>query len=160
MRGAEELLGAGDMLYLSGDMSSPSRIQSAFVTESEIKKIVKHLKDTAMSLPDEIVLGEQGNDSGVNDPIFSNNSQSGGGFGDDNDADDDLYEEAREIVIKAGKASTSYLQRKLRVGYARAARLMDILEDKGVVGPADGAKSREIIGHTGGAQAEETDDEE
>jgi S-DNA-T family DNA segregation ATPase FtsK/SpoIIIE len=160
MRGAEELLGAGDMLYLSGDMSSPSRIQSAFVTESEIKKIVKHLKDTAMSLPEEIVLGEQGNDSGVNDPIFSNNSQSGGGFGDDNDADDDLYEEAREIVIKAGKASTSYLQRKLRVGYARAARLMDILEDKGVVGPADGAKSREIIGHTGGAQAEETDDEE
>jgi len=145
MRGAEELLGAGDMLYMSGDMSSPVRLQSAFVTENEIKKIVKHLKDNADSLNDEIVLGGAPSDQGVNDPIFSAGSEGGMGSGDD-DVDDDLYEEAKDIVIKAGKASTSYIQRKLRVGYARAARLMDILEDKGIIGPADGSKPREVIG--------------
>lgn len=160
MRGAEELLGAGDMLYLSGDMSSPSRVQSAFISEAEIKKIVKHLKDNADSLPDEIVLGGQGNDSAVNDPIFSSSNQSsGGGFGGDDDADDDLYEEAKEIVLKAGKASTSYIQRKLRVGYARAARLMDLLEDKGVIGPADGARPREVLGATNTPSNDEGEDD-
>ncbi len=160
MRGAEELLGAGDMLYLSGDMSSPSRIQSAFVTEGEIKKIVKHLKDNITVLPDEIVLGAQTSESATNDPIFSSSNQTGGFGGNDDDADDDLYEEAKDLVVKAGKASTSYLQRKLRVGYARAARLMDILEDKGVIGPSDGAKPREIIGYSGSDAADEAHDAE
>ncbi len=170
MRGAEELLGAGDMLWLNSDMSSPQRLQSAFVTEGEIKRIVKHLKDHADSLTtDQLILGgggAQSGDSAVNDPIFSASGSNGlggglggsdrGGFGgDDDDADDDLYEEAKDIVTKAGKASTSYIQRKLRVGYARAARLMDILEDKGVIGPADGSKPREILGYTG----EHTDDD-
>ena len=69
-----------------------------------------------------------------------------GGFGDDSsEDDDDLYEDAKQTVIEAGKASTSYIQRKLRVGYARAARLMDILESRGVIGPADGAKPREVL---------------
>lgn len=148
MRGAEELLGAGDMLYMSGDMSSPIRLQSAFVTENEIKKIVKHLKDNADSLNDEILLGGAPSDQGVNDPIFSATSE-GSMSGGSDDVDDDLYEEAKDIVIKAGKASTSYIQRKLRVGYARAARLMDILEDKGIIGPADGSKPREVLGHSG-----------
>ncbi len=161
MRGAEELLGAGDMLWLGSDMSSPQRLQSAFVTEGEIKRIVKHLKDNADSLNDQLILGAQPGDSAVNDPIFNASGANGlggglggsdrGGFGGgDDDADDDLYEEAKDIVTKAGKASTSYIQRKLRVGYARAARLMDILEDKGVIGPADGSKPREIIGYSGG----------
>lgn len=174
MRGAEELLGAGDMLWLGGDMSSPQRLQSAFVTESETKKIVKHLKDNADSLTtDQLVLGGGGamsGDSAVNDPIFSASGSNGlgsglggggnsGGFGgDDDDADDDLYEEAKDIVMKAGKASTSYIQRKLRVGYARAARLMDILEDKGVIGPADGSKPREVIGYSGNNQSDDAGD--
>ncbi len=157
MRGAEELLGAGDMLYLSGEMSSPSRIQSAYVTESETKKIVKHLKEQADSLATELVLNGEPKDEGLNDPIFNNagagtggfSGGNSGGFGGDDDVDDDLYEEAKDIVTKAGKASTSYLQRKLRVGYARAARLIDLLEDKGVIGPGDGSKPREILGYAG-----------
>ncbi len=160
MRGAEELLGAGDMLWLSGDMSSPVRIQSAFVTESETKKIVKHLKDNAEGLNDEIILGGTPSTEGVNDPIFNASNSNGtgglgGGLGGDDDADDDLYEEAKDLVIKAGKASTSYIQRKLRVGYARAARLIDILEDKGVIGPGDGAKPREVLGYSGGSPTED-----
>jgi len=75
--------------------------------------------------------------------------------GDNTDGDDFLYEEARELVVKSGKASTSYLQRKLKLGYARAARIMDILEERGVIGPADGAKSREVY-----IKREESFDEE
>jgi S-DNA-T family DNA segregation ATPase FtsK/SpoIIIE len=79
-------------------------------------------------------------------PSGSGDSVASGGFsGDDDDIDDDMYEAARAAVIEAGKASTSYLQRKLRVGYARAARLIDILEERGVIGPGDGAKPREIL---------------
>lgn len=135
--GAEKLLGAGDMLYLSGDMSKPKRIQAALISEVEVKKVVKYLKESYEdTLPDDIELSEES----VNDSIFA------GSIDDEpSDKDDDLYEEARETVIHAGKASTSYLQRKLRIGYSRAARLMDILEDRGVIGPADGSKPREIL---------------
>jgi len=87
----------------------------------------------------------------------SGGSNSSGGFsegGDGEDVDDDMYEAARAAVLEAGKASTSYIQRKLRVGYARAARLVDMLEERGVIGPADGAKPREILDRgTGDASA-------
>ncbi len=142
MRGAEELLGAGDMLYLSGEMSTPRRIQSAFITENETKKVVQYIIDNMDALPQEITLtGEAITNNGTPDPVFSSS------FSDSSDSedDDDLYEEAKQTVIEAGKASTSYIQRKLRVGYARAARLMDILEDRGVIGPSDGAKPREVL---------------
>ncbi len=146
-RGAEELLGAGDMLYFSGQMSAPVRIQSAYITENEIKKVVKHLIDNADELPSEITITGDSvtNTSGVNDPVFNSSFDDMGDPADD----DDLYEEAKDTVIKAGKASTSYIQRKLRVGYARAARLMDILEERGVIGPADGSKPREVINSAG-----------
>lgn len=145
-RGAEELLGAGDMLFFSGQMSAPVRIQSAYVTESETKKVVKHLIDNTDELPDEIsITGDSvTNTSGVNDPVFNSSFDDMG----DPAEDDDLYEEAKDTVMKAGKASTSYIQRKLRVGYARAARIMDILEERGVIGPADGSKPREVIGYS------------
>lgn len=147
MRGAEELLGGGDMLYLSPEMSSPRRIQSAFMSEAEMKKVVKHLIDHTYSTTEEIQLNNDDNGgSAVNDPIFSASAESGV----DPEDDDELYAEAKDIVMKAGKASTSYIQRKLRVGYARAARLMDILEERGVIGPADGARPREVIGYSGG----------
>ena len=144
MRGAEELLGAGDMLFLSGDIPTPIRIQSAYVTEGETKKLVQYLIDSSDSLPQEISFnGDQGA-SPTPDAVFSSS------FGGSDDEDeDDLYDEAKQLVIEAGRASTSYLQRKLRVGYARAARLMDILEDKGVIGPADGSKPREILSYSG-----------
>lgn len=139
--GAEKLLGAGDMLYLSGDMGKPQRLQSAFISESEVKNVVKFLKD---SYKDEIineidVAAEAKNASP--DALFDSL------YGDE--PDDTLYEEAREIVLKAGKASTSYLQRKLRIGYARAARLIDMLEERGVVGSGSGAKPRDVMGAEG-----------
>ncbi len=138
--GAEKLLGAGDMLYLGGDMSKPVRIQSAYVSESETKKVVKYLRDTyADEIPSEIALTGDVSSSDNGKSIFDE------AMSDDEEVDDDLYESAREEVIKAGKASTSYIQRRLRVGYSRAARLIDILEQKGVIGPADGAKPREVI---------------
>jgi S-DNA-T family DNA segregation ATPase FtsK/SpoIIIE len=149
--GAEKLLGAGDMLYLSGEMSTPQRIQSAFITEEEVKKLVKYLIDTYKDeMPaSEISLSETGK-SAVGDAVFDST------FDDENlGDDDDLYEEAREIVVHAGKASTSYLQRKLRVGYARAARLIDMLEERGVVGPGEGAKPRSVIGYVGNPTEEE-----
>lgn len=160
MPGAEKLLGAGDMLFLSGEMSKPQRIQCAFISESEVKKVVQHLIDTHQDQlnTDEINL----TDSATVDKnsIFEASFDEGGST-DDAD-DDDLYEEARQIVLGAGKASTSYIQRRLRVGYARAARLVDILEKRGVIGPADGSKPRAIIGgnETGtGANHADTDDE-
>jgi S-DNA-T family DNA segregation ATPase FtsK/SpoIIIE len=142
--GAEKLLGAGDMLFLGGEMSKPQRIQCAFITESEVKKVVKHLVDThTEELTDQINLTD--NAVAGKNSIFESSFDSDGGNTDGAD-DDDLYEEAKAIVIEAGKASTSYIQRKLRVGYARAARLMDILEERGVIGPADGSKPRSVMG--------------
>ncbi len=134
--GAEKLLGAGDMLYASGEMSQPERLQSAFISEEEVKKVVEYLKKAYIDeLPDTIEL--------------SGSIERGGGnlFGDSMEGsdDDDLYEDARATVMEAGKASTSYLQRKLGVGYARAAKLIDMLEERGVVGPGNGAKPREVL---------------
>ncbi|MFA5934726.1 MAG: DNA translocase FtsK [Candidatus Paceibacterota bacterium] len=143
--GAEKLLGAGDMLYLGGEMSKPARIQSAFISEKEVKDIVKYLADAYRDelIGGEIDLAEVANDR--SDVI------AGGSFDDEGD-DDELYEQAKAEVISAGKASTSYIQRKLRVGYARAARLVDLLEQRGVVGPGDGAKARDVlIGREGSA---------
>jgi hypothetical protein len=112
--------------------------------EEEVKKVVEHLANSYNDdYPEsEIEFEKQGNEG--RDAIFESM-----GIGEENsdDVDDDLYEEAKEIVVSAGKASTSYLQRKLRIGYSRAARLMDILEDKGVIGPADGSKPREVLGN-------------
>jgi len=142
MGGAEKLLGAGDMLFLSGEMSKPYRIQAPYISEDEVKKVVAHLiKHSAGTLTDEIDFNDAGKVGSGTDAIFSSMI----GEGSDED-DDELYGEAKRTVLEAGKASTSYLQRKLGVGYARAARLMDLLEDRGVIGPADGAKPRTIIG--------------
>lgn len=133
--GAERLLGAGDMLYQSGNMSKPARMQCPYISEEEVKKVVKFLKkEYEEELFDEIDLSEQ-KDSGS---MFSASL-------DSDDEGDELYEDARELVMHAGKASTSYIQRKLRVGYARAARLMDILEENGVIGPANGSKPRQVL---------------
>ncbi len=148
--GAEKLLGQGDMLYLSSDSPKPVRLQSAYVSEEEIKKVVDYLKKQDAHELDTINFDEQSSNS--NDSIF--NAMIGGG----DDADDELYEDAKMAVIEAGKASTSYLQRKLRVGYSRAARLMDLLEENGVIGPADGSKPREIL--SGGAEEESDESSE
>lgn len=141
MGGAESLLGAGDMLFLSGEMSKPRRIQAPYISESEVKRVVSFIaKQNEGNLPSEIDFADAAKVGSGTDAIFASMEESG------DDADDDLYPDAKKTVIEAGKASTSYLQRKLGVGYARAARLMDLLEERGVIGPSDGAKPREIIG--------------
>lgn len=145
--GAEKLLGAGDMLFLSGEMSKPLRIQSPFVTETELKKVSAFIvKNSEDDLPNEIDFTETKGDTA----LFSATI--------DSDDEDDLYDDAHHIVLEAGKASTSYLQRKLRVGYARAARLMDMLEERGVIGAADGSKPREVL--EGNTAQENTDEDE
>jgi S-DNA-T family DNA segregation ATPase FtsK/SpoIIIE len=149
--GAEKLLGAGDMLYLSGEMSKPLRMQSAFVSESEVKKVVKYLVDYYRDMPpQEINLTDLPNKNA----LFGTSLEDGGG------ADDDLYEDAREEVIRSGKASTSYLQRKLRIGYSRAASIMDMLEEKGVIGKGEGAKQREVLIKGLVKEAEDTKEED
>jgi S-DNA-T family DNA segregation ATPase FtsK/SpoIIIE len=135
MSGAEKLLGAGDMLFISSDSGKPRRIQGVYVSEPEIKRVVKFLEEE---------YGEEGPEL-VN---FEHNKEEGivgeDGF-EDFGVDDPLYPQAKELVIQAGKASASYLQRRLSIGYARAARLLDILEEKGVIGPGQGAKPREVL---------------
>ena len=141
MGGAENLMGAGDMLFLSGEMSKPRRLQASYISEDEVKRVVAHIVKTSEgTLPNEINFDEATNGSRASDPLFASLEESG------DDQDDELYAEAKKTIIEAGKASTSYLQRKLGIGYARAAKLMDILEEKGVIGAADGAKPRNVIG--------------
>ncbi len=137
MGGAEKLLGAGDMLYLSGEMSKPTRIQAPFISEEEVKKVVSNLyKAYESELSDEIDLTEANDPSIFEASVFDTNGD---------EEEDDMFEEAKRTILEAGKGSTSYLQRKLRVGYARAARLMDMLEERGVIGPAEGNKPREVL---------------
>ncbi len=149
MAGAEKLLGSGDMLYVTAEMAKPKRVQGTFVAEKEVKKVVEFIKDQAGSViyDDQIVEKPQ---KGVSIPGFASS-------GDDDE--DELLQEAIETVRAAGKASASLLQRRLRVGYARAARLLDILEDKGIIGPGEGAKPREVYGTSDQSDEVEESDE-
>jgi DNA segregation ATPase FtsK/SpoIIIE, S-DNA-T family len=153
--GAETLLGAGDMLYLSSDMQKPVRLQTAFISENEVKKVVSYIKGHNAGDLSSI-------DLGGNSVAIETADVIGLGNGDfeDEEIDDTLYEDAKAAVEQAGRASTSYLQRKLKIGYSRAARLMDVLEAKGVIGPADGSKPREVLTGSGGTPAPDTSSEE
>lgn len=134
--GAEKLLGRGDMLFLTADLSKPKRIQGAYVSEDEMKHVVKYLR-------------EQGGEPVYDESIVSKNTSGSNGtlniFGGSNDDVDSMFDEAKQCVIESGKASASLLQRRLKIGYARAARLLDEMEEAGIVGPADGAKPREVF---------------
>lgn len=144
--GAEKLLGNGDMLFMAGDVSKPRRLQGAYVSEKEVKKVVgfileksdKYLEsETEAKAESDIAEALSGEGIGNDSISFDlENSEEG--------VDDELYDEAKEVVIQAGKASASLLQRRLRIGYARAARLLDIMEERGLIGPVDGAKPREV----------------
>lgn len=133
--GAEKLLSQGDMLLLTATMSKPKRVQGVFVTDEELVKITNHLH---MQSP------PQYNDEVVSQPVHLNGK--GGVVMDfEGSNDDDLFKDAVRVVIDSGKASSSLLQRRLRVGYARAARLIESMEDQGIIGPADGARAREVL---------------
>lgn len=132
--GAEKLLGKGDMLYASSTDPFPVRIQGTFVSDSEVEAVVEAVKAWGAPdyIDDEIFVpeDEDGEDNGMS--LFS-------------DGEDPLYDKALEVVMQAGKASTSYVQRRLKIGYNRAARLVEEMESRGIVGPANGSKPREII---------------
>jgi len=132
--GAEKLLGRGDMLYLTAELSKPKRLQGAFVSEEEMKEVIHYLKGDEPPQYDDAVVSRGGGSLGTVNM-----------FGGPSDDQDPMFEEAKRIVLESGKASASLLQRRMKVGYARAARLLDEMEEAGIVGPADGAKPREIF---------------
>ena len=136
-QGAEKLLGRGDMLYSTAEMAMLKRIQGSFVSEPEIQRVVEFIKSTYEPADYDHSITEK---QGAGGTKFS------GGGGLDGDADTDPFlAEAKDEILRAGKASASLLQRRLKVGYARAARILDILEEEGFIGPSDGAKPREIL---------------
>jgi S-DNA-T family DNA segregation ATPase FtsK/SpoIIIE len=131
--GAERLVGKGDMLLLAASSNVARRVQGAWISEEEVRKIAAHWKRQCLAGP-QYVEGVEGED----DPRLG-----GGGF-DDGD-DDELLEAAMDLVVRSQLGSTSMLQRKMRVGFARAGRLMDLLERRGVVGPSEGSKARTVL---------------
>lgn len=140
--GAEKLLGGGDMLFISSDFSKPKRIQGAFVSEEEIRAVADFVRDKNEDLmPETDVIADSTSptrEDADSKDVFDD-------YGGDEVEDDELYDEALETVRVAKKASASLLQRRLKVGYARAARLLDIMEANGAIGPGDGAKPREVF---------------
>lgn len=131
--GAEMLLGKGDMLYASAVDPFPVRIQGTFVSDNDVENVVEHVK-------------AYGSPEYIDDEIFVDDDEDAeGGPSLFSDGDDPLYQQALDIVIQAGKASASYIQRRLKIGYNRAARLVEEMEERGIVGPANGSKPREII---------------
>ncbi|MYB40264.1 DNA translocase FtsK [Candidatus Saccharibacteria bacterium] len=134
--GAEKLLGAGDILYLHSSLPKPKRLQGAFMSDGETEKVCEFLRQQREVEYDSEVVSQQVS-------LTTGRSQVLDFDGDD--GDDELFKEAVEVVVKAGKASTSLLQRRLRVGYARAARLIESLEEQGIIGPADGSRPREVL---------------
>ncbi len=145
MAGAEKLLGGGDMLFVSSEFSKPKRIQGAYITEDEIKKVSSFIADNNETAD----WAEGVSSESIPLPMKSDDGKTTSDFldelGGDGDLDDEMLEEAIKAVTEAQKASASLLQRRLKVGYARAARLLDIMEEKGLIGPGDGAKPREVF---------------
>ncbi|MEK7621510.1 MAG: DNA translocase FtsK 4TM domain-containing protein [Patescibacteria group bacterium] len=133
--GAEKLLGQGDMLLLTPEMSKPKRIQGAWVIDEEVQKVTDHMRMQREPQYDEEITKQPVHLSGKGGVVMDM----------DGAGDDDLYRDALQVVVDSGKASASLLQRRLRVGYARAARLIEAMEDQGVIGPADGARPREVL---------------
>ena len=134
--GAEKLVGKGDMLLLPGNTNIAQRVQGSWVTEEEVRAIVAHWRRQA---PEVVYV------SGIEGEVTAGGGSGvyGGSSGDD--GDDELLKQAMELVVNAGVGSTSMLQRKLKVGFARAGRLMDLLEERGVVGPGEGSKARSVL---------------
>jgi S-DNA-T family DNA segregation ATPase FtsK/SpoIIIE len=130
-QGAEKLIGKGDMLLLSASSSRTERVQGAWVDEDCVRKVVAHWRRQVGET--NYVVGVQGDES------------SGGRARADDDEGDELLDEAIELVVTSGLGSTSMLQRKLRVGFARAGRIMDLLERRGIVGPSEGSKARAVL---------------
>ncbi|MFA5310110.1 MAG: DNA translocase FtsK [Candidatus Paceibacterota bacterium] len=149
--GAEKLLGRGDMLLMSKEVSKPRRVQSPYISETEIKKVVTWITDSNVEVkekteeePSFIETEPEKEENSLVGELTKSMETPEAQMDTFFSKEDPMYEEAKRTVIQSKKASTSLLQRRLGVGYARAARLMDILEERGVVGPQDGAKPRDV----------------
>ena len=137
MGGAEKLLGKGDMLFLPMGESIPIRVQGAYVSEEEIEKLVKYTISQQKAIYDETLTVDKGNESG---------SMSGGDdYSSSEEYDDPIYNEVVDFAVSTGKISASLIQRKFRLGYNRAARIVDLLEERGIIGPPNGSKPREVL---------------
>lgn len=148
--GAEKLLGKGDLLLLSKEFSKPKRVQNPFISENEIKKVINWITDSNLAIKEATDEIEEGfletevEDNSLMSELTKSAEAPETQMDNFYSKEDPMYEEAKRTVISSKKASTSLLQRRLGIGYARAARLMDILEERGVVGPQEGAKPREV----------------
>jgi S-DNA-T family DNA segregation ATPase FtsK/SpoIIIE len=148
--GAEKLLGKGDLLLLSKEFSKPKRVQNPFISENEIKKVINWITDSNLAIKEATDEIEEGfletevEDNSLISELTKSAEAPETQMDNFYSKEDPMYEEAKRTVISSKKASTSLLQRRLGIGYARAARLMDILEERGVVGPQEGAKPREV----------------
>ena len=150
--GAEKLLGKGDMLFLPIGVNSPTRIQGSFITDDEIKRIIDFTVEQQKAQYDESLMNLDANDHNVS-------NASGVEFGDAANDEDPLYNDVVQFVIENQKASASLLQRRFKLGYNRAARLVDMLEERGIVGPANGAKPREVLVQLDATNEEESSEE-
>ena len=138
--GAEKLLGRGDMLFSPIGASKPTRVQGCFVTDGEVERIVEFIKQSGQKMTyDEQILQEIDRHAVADKK--KGKDKDDGGFSDE----DEMLPSAIEIVVETGQASTSMLQRRLKLGYARAARLMDAMEEKGIIGPFEGSKPRQVL---------------
>ena len=137
--GAEKLLSRGDMLYAPVGAAKPQRVQGCFVSDQEVERVVDFIKEGQIHAYDNEVMEEI--EKNIPAEKGSKSSDDGGGF----DEQDDLIMDAIECVVEAGQASTSMIQRRLKVGYARAGRLVDEMEQMGIVGPFEGSKPRQVL---------------
>jgi S-DNA-T family DNA segregation ATPase FtsK/SpoIIIE len=134
--GAEKLLGRGDMLFLTSEMPKPKRVQAAFIADDETAKVTSFIQDQQ---------APNYNDEVVSQPVQIGKGGVVADMGGGSDADDDMFHDAVHVVIENKKASTSLLQRRLRIGYGRAARLIEEMEEQGIIGQADGSRPREVL---------------
>jgi S-DNA-T family DNA segregation ATPase FtsK/SpoIIIE len=135
--GAEKLLGQGDMLFLTADMPKPKRLQGAFISEEESRKVTDFIRGQRAPQYDDEVVSQ----------VVQLNGKGGivAEYGSNDVVDDGMWQDAVHVVLEARKASTSLLQRRLRIGYGRAARLIETMEEQGIIGPADGSRPREVL---------------
>ena len=140
MSGAEKLLGKGDMLFLPMGESIPMRVQGAFVSEEELQKLVDYTISQQKAIYDEtLTIDKSGNGDG------ESSSNANDGYASEEEYDDPIYNEVVDFAVNTGKISASLIQRKFRLGYNRAARIIDLLEERGIIGPQNGSKPREVL---------------
>ena len=136
MAGADRLIGRGDMLYMPIDVAKPVRVQGSYLSEGETNALVEYLK--SQEKPQFAFTVAEGSDT-------SSGNRAAGSGGESEDVDDQFFEQAARLVVNNGQASTSMLQRRFRIGYTRAARIVEMMEERGIVGPLNGAKPRELL---------------